>query len=255
MLEYEEIANQFEKGQKINYDLILQRVIRDWQQAAKRPKILMHSCCAPCSTYTLEYLTQFAAVTVYYDNPNIHPRMEYERRRLVQERFILDFNRNTGNHVQFLAAPYTPSDWLAVTKHLKDEPEGGARCRICYNYRLDRVAAKAQALGFDYFGSALTISPSKNSAVINELGLEVQHLYDVAYLPSDFKKRGGYARSVAMCKEYDVYRQCYCGCLFAAKQQGIDLAQVNRDAMAYVQAHRDDDFAAIQFNIAARPEV
>ncbi|WP_125705565.1 epoxyqueuosine reductase QueH [Lacticaseibacillus daqingensis] len=254
MLEYEEIARQFEQGQKINYDLILQRVIKGWQAAAIRPRLLLHSCCAPCSTYTLEYLTQVADITVYYDNPNIHPRMEYERRRLVQEQFILDFNRTTGNRVQFLAAPYTPSDWLAQTKHLKDEPEGGARCRVCYEYRLDRVAAKAQELGFDYFGSALTISPSKNAAVINELGLEVQHLYSVAYLPSDFKKRGGYARSVEMCKTYNVYRQCYCGCLFAAKKQGIDLAAVNREATAFVAAHADDDFAAIQFHLAAQTE-
>ncbi|WP_225047771.1 epoxyqueuosine reductase QueH [Lacticaseibacillus kribbianus] len=250
MLEADQIRAMFEKDQKVNYDLVLQREIKSWQAQARRPRILMHSCCAPCSTYTLEYLTQHADVTIYYDNPNIHPRAEFERRRLVQQQFILDFNARTGNHVSFLGADYRPSDWLKETAALKDEPEGGARCRVCYNYRLDRVAQKAQALGFDYFGSALTISPSKNAQVINELGLEVQHLYAVAYLPSDFKKRGGYARSVAMSKEYDVYRQCYCGCVFAATKQGIDLTKVNREATAYVRAHAQDDFAAIQFAIA-----
>lgn len=246
MLEYDEIKAQFEVGQKINFDLILQKVIQGWDH---RPKIMLHSCCAPCSTYTLEYLTQHADVTVYFDNPNIHPRMEYERRKLVQERFISDFNEKTGNHVQFMASEYKPSDWLAVTKSLKDEPEGGARCHVCYQFRLERVAKKAQELGFDYFGSALTISPQKNAQVINEEGLEIQHFYSVAYLPSDFKKRGGYARSVQMSKDYNVYRQCYCGCLFAAKQQGIDLAQVNREATAFVNAHQHENFDHIQFHI------
>lgn len=250
MLEYAEIASQFEKDQKINFDLILQEVIKGWQEQKMRPRLLMHACCAPCSTYTLEYLTQFADVTIFFFNPNIHPRMEYERRKLVQQQFILDFNARTHNQVQFISADYKPSDWLAQTKTLKNEPEGGARCRVCYDFRLDAVAAKAQELGFDYFGSTLTISPNKNAQWINEGGLEIQHLYNVAYLPSDFKKRGGYARSVQMCKDYNVYRQCYCGCLFAAKAQGIDLAAINREATKYVAAHEADDFSPIQFHIA-----
>lgn len=254
MLEYDEIASQFEKDQKINFDKILQRVIADWQQHDRRPRLLMHSCCAPCSTYTLEYLTQYADVTIYYYNPNIHPRMEYERRKLVQEQFIADFNQRTGNAVNFISADYRPSDWLAHTKALKDEPEGGARCKVCYNFRLDAVAQKAQELDFDYFGSTLTISPSKNAQWINEGGLEIQHIYNVAYLPSDFKKRGGYARSVQMCREYNVYRQCYCGCLFAAKAQGVDLKAVNRDATAYVAQHENDDFAQIQFRLHRQAE-
>lgn len=254
MLEYEEIASQFEKDQKINFDKILQQVIAGWQRTGRRPRLLMHSCCAPCSTYTLEYLTQYADVTIYYYNPNIHPRMEYERRKLVQEQFISDFNHKTGNAVRFISADYRPSDWLAHTKALKDEPEGGARCKVCYNFRLDAVAQKAQQLGFDYFGSTLTISPSKNAQWINEGGLEIQHIYNVAYLPSDFKKRGGYARSVQMCQEYNVYRQCYCGCLFAAKAQGVDLKHINREATAYVAQHANDDFNAIQFRIHRQAE-
>lgn len=247
MLEYEQIQGMFEKGQKINYDLVLQKLIQKWQDEARRPKILLHSCCAPCSTYTLEYLTQFADVTVYYDNPNIHPRMEYERRKLVQEQFITDFNAQTGNQVTFVSATYEPSKWLEVVRDLKDAPEGGARCQLCYNYRLDRVAQKAQEWQFDYFGSALTISPHKNAQIINRLGLDVQHMYDVSYLPSDFKKRGGYRRSVQMCAEYDVYRQCYCGCLFAARQQGVDLKRINREATAFVKQHQNDNFDQITY--------
>lgn len=247
MLEYDTVSKMFEEGQKINYDLVLQKVIKNWQAQASHPKILLHSCCAPCSTYTLEYLTQFAEVTVYYDNPNIHPRMEFERRKLVQQQFIADFNEKTGNQVTFIAAEYEPSQWLKVVKDLKDAPEGGARCTLCYSYRLDRVAKKAQELDFDYFGSALTISPHKNAQTINELGFDIQHIYDVSYLPSDFKKRSGYARSVEMCQEYDVYRQCYCGCLFAAKQQGVDLKAVNREATEFVRQHQEETFPEIQY--------
>lgn len=247
MLEYAKISKMFEAGQKINYDVVLQKVIQDWQRETKRPRILLHSCCAPCSTYTLEYLTQFADVTVYYDNPNIHPRMEFERRKYVQQKFITDFNAQTGNQVTFIGAEHEPSQWLSVVKDLKQAPEGGARCTLCYSYRLDRVAQKAQALGFDYFGSALTISPHKNAQIINELGFDIQHIYNVSYLPSDFKKRSGYLRSIEMCQEYDVYRQCYCGCLFAAKQQGVDLKAVNKEATEFVRQHQDETFPDIQY--------
>lgn len=237
MLDLEDLLTHMNLDQKINYDTLLQKMIRSWQEQRLRPRILLHSCCAPCSTYTLEYLTQYADVTVYYTNPNIHPRVEYERRQYVQEQFIADFNRKTGQQVNFLAAPYEPNKWLKAVKGFEKEPEGGARCRLCYNYRLDKVAQKAAELQFDYFGSALTISPHKNSQVINAVGLEVQQLYDVHYLPSDFKKRKGYQRSVEMCHEYNVYRQCYCGCVFAAKMQGVDLRQISREAQAFLKDH------------------
>ena len=162
-----EILERMNPNQKINYHTILTKLISDWKNKDIRPKILIHSCCAPCSTYTLEFLTQYADVTVLFANNNIHPKAEYMKRALVQEEF--------------------------------------------------------QELGFDYFGSALTLSPHKNSQLINTLGLEIQEIFDVKYLPSDFKKNNGYKRSVDMCAEYDVYRQCYCGCVFAAMDQGIDL--------------------------------
>lgn len=230
-----EILNQMNPNQKINYDRVLNQLFKDWEKRSERPRILIHSCCAPCSTYTLEYLTKHADVDIYFANSNIHPREEYERRALVQKKFIEDFNRDYGTQVTFIEAPYRPQEFLAMVKEqqLEEAPEGGERCRHCFDMRLDAVAKKAAEGGYDYFGSALTISPHKNSQVINDVGLEVQEQYDVHYLPSDFKKNNGYRRSVEMCEIYDIYRQCYCGCVFAAKAQGVDLKEVNRQAKAY----------------------
>ena len=159
---------------------------------------MLHSCCAPCSTYTLEYLTQFADIGVYFANPNIHPKNEYLRRAKVQEQFIADFNERTGNHVQYIEAPYEPQTFMKMAKSrgLMDEPEGGLRCSACFEMRLDLVADAAQRFGYNYFGSALTLSPKKNAQLINELGMKVQEAYDVYYLPSDFKKNKGYERSL-----------------------------------------------------------
>ena len=250
MIDLHEIIDKMNPKQKFNYDKIMQKMVQSWQANGIRPRILMHSCCAPCSTYTLEYLTQYADVTIYFANSNIHPRDEYLRRKYVQQKFIHDFNAQIGNKVQFIAAPYQPQEYFEQVRGLQDEPEGGARCRVCYNYRLDLVAQKAVELGFDYFGSTLTISPHKNSQVINSVGIDIQELYDTQYLPSDFKKNNGYRRSVEMCHEYDIYRQCYCGCVFAAKAQGIDLSQIRREARAFlVGKDGDQEFPEIVFNI------
>lgn len=250
MIDLHEIIDKMNPKQKFNYDKIMQKMVQSWQANGIRPRILMHSCCAPCSTYTLEYLTQYADVTIYFANSNIHPRDEYLRRKYVQQKFIHDFNTQIGNKVQFIAAPYQPQEYFEQVRGLQDEPEGGARCRVCYNYRLDLVAQKAVELGFDYFGSTLTISPHKNSQVINSVGIDIQELYDTQYLPSDFKKNNGYRRSVEMCHEYDIYRQCYCGCVFAAKAQGIDLSQIRREARAFlVGKDGDQEFPEIVFNI------
>jgi len=225
-----DVLNTLNPHNKINYDAILQTMIESWQLEAKKPKLLIHSCCAPCSTYVLEYLAQYADITIYFANSNIHPRIEYERRSQVQQKFIVDFNQKTTNRVQFLEAPYQPAEFIKQVGHLRDEPEGGKRCHLCYKMRLDLAAIQAQASGFDYFASALTLSPKKNSQKINELGFEIQEIFTVKYLPSDFKKNNGYKRSVEICKEYDVYRQCYCGCIFAAKEQGIDFKVVIENA-------------------------
>lgn len=229
------LLNQRHPNQKINYDKTLQKLIQHWQKDDFRPNVLLHSCCAPCSTYTLEYLTQFAEVTIYFANSNIHPRIEFERRKQVQEDFIEAFNQQTGQQVGFIAAPYEPQAFVRMVKekNLQLEPEGGKRCQACFNMRLDLVAQKCQELGFDYFGSALTLSPKKNSQLINELGIEIQEYYEVYYLPSDFKKNKGYERSIKMCKDYDIYRQCYCGCVFAAKDQGVDFKEITKQGKDY----------------------
>lgn len=234
-----ELLENMQPDQKNNYDRLLEKMILSWQEEGVRPKILLHSCCAPCSTYTLEYLTKYADVTLYFANSNIHPRLEFERRKEVQADFVAAFNERTGQQVGFIAEAYQPQEFLCVVKGLEEEPEGGLRCSACFQMRLDQTALKAKELGADYFGSALTISPHKNSSLINSIGAEVQQLYDMRYLPSDFKKKGGYKRSVEMCEEYDIYRQCYCGCIFAAKQQNVDLKQVSQEAKAYLQAKKE----------------
>lgn len=250
MIDLHEIVDKMNPNQKINYDTVLQKMMKSWQQQQQRPKILMHSCCAPCSTYTLEYLTQYADVTIYYANSNIHPRAEYQRREYVQRKFIHDFNEKTGNTVTFIAAPYKPQEYFEKVRGLEHEKEGGARCKVCFDYRLETVAQKAVELNFDYFGSTLTISPHKNSQVINSVGIDVQNIYTTQYLPSDFKKNGGYARSVEMCHEYDVYRQCYCGCIFAAKAQGVNMSQIRQDALKFLEdKDTKHDFPEIRWNI------
>lgn len=238
MINADELLEKMNPNQKINYDRLLQKMIQTWQTQSIRPTILLHSCCAPCSTYTLEYLNQFADITIYFANSNIHPRSEYLRREQVQKKFIKDFNAKNETHIQFLSAPYEPNQFVKMVqeKHLADEPEGGKRCSACFQMRLDLVAKKAQELSFDYFGSALTLSPKKNSQVINSIGIEIQKIFSVNYLPSDFKKNNGYKRSVELCKEYHVYRQCYCGCLFAAQKQGISLKDVNKEATAFLNS-------------------
>ena len=231
------------KNQKINYDRVLRKMIIEWEKNEERPKILLHSCCAPCSTYTLEFLCQYADVTVFFSNSNIHPESEYLRRMIVQKKFIEDFNANTGNNVQLIVNEYKPNDFIQmmVKQNLHNEKEGGKRCDACFNLRLDLVAQKAQELGYDYFGSALTISPKKNSQLINQIGMDIQKIYNTNYLPSDFKKNQGYQRSIEMCKEYDVFRQCYCGCVFAAKQQGIDFKAIKKEAQEYVDNYEKEN--------------
>lgn len=236
MIHSEEILERL-SNQNVNYDQVLRKMIHSWEQNAVRPKLIIHSCCAPCSTYTLEFLTQHASVAIYFANSNIHPQAEYQRRALVQKRFVEAFNERTGHEVQFIEEDYKPHEFIQQVqeRNLQNEPEKGLRCTACFQMRLDLVAQKAVELGFDYFGSALTISPQKDSALINEIGLDIQKVFDVRYLPSDFKKNRGYERSIQLCKDYDIYRQCYCGCVFAAKQQGVDLKRVAKDAKNYLQ--------------------
>jgi predicted adenine nucleotide alpha hydrolase (AANH) superfamily ATPase len=248
MIDLQEILSKMNPNQKVNYDRVMQQMVKVWEKEDKRPSILVHVCCAPCSTYTLEYLSQYADITVYFANSNIHPKDEYKRRAYVTQKFVSNFNEKTGQSVRFLEAPYEPNEFFRTVHGLEDEPEGGDRCRVCFDYRLDKTAQKAVDLGFDYFASALTISPHKNSQTINTVGIDVQKLYTAKYLPSDFKKNNGYRRSVEMCEEYDVYRQCYCGCIFAAKAQGVDLVQTKKDAKEFMsEKDGEREFPQIRF--------
>ncbi|CAM3581905.1 epoxyqueuosine reductase QueH [Erysipelothrix urinaevulpis] len=237
MITHEKIETLL-KGNKVNYDKELQSLFKEWKTTSTRPKILLHSCCAPCSTYSLEYLCEYADVCVYFSNSNIYPRSEYQRRSLVQKNFIQKFNDKTGHDVLYIEADYKPNEFIEMVHNqkLEQEPEGGKRCTACFDMRLNEVAKAAQSLGYDYFGTALTLSPHKDAQVVNAVGYEVQKIYDVSYLPADFKKQGGFYRSVEMCDEYDIYRQCYCGCIFAAKQQGIDLKDVNKEALEFIKS-------------------
>ena len=201
---------------KINYQKELDRVIAQNQRSGTVPKLLLHVCCAPCSSYCLEYLTAYFDVTVYYYNPNITEPEEYRFRLNEEKRYISlkAFDRP----VRLTESEYRPADFFAAVKGLEREPEGGLRCRECFRLRLAASAAKAKELGMDYFTTTLTISPLKNAALLNELGAELGERFGVPWLYSDFKKREGYKRSIELSREYDLYRQNYCGCIFSKRE-------------------------------------
>lgn len=176
-----------------------------------RPKILLHSCCGPCSTTVLDFLGKYFDVTVYYYNPNIEPKEEYEKRKSEQIRYI---NECDNESITFLDADYENEIFLNKVKGLEQEKEGGARCAVCFRLRLEKTALKASELGYEYFGTTLTVSPHKNSQIINEIGGILENKYNIKYLYSDFKKNDGYKKSIEFSKKYNLYRQDYCGCRF-----------------------------------------
>ena len=176
-----------------------------------RPKLLLHSCCGPCSTTVLSYLESFFDIIVYYYNPNIEPVEEYEKRKNEQIRFIKEFNKPS---ITFLEGLYENDKFRECSQGLESELEGGARCVSCFKLRLEKTALKAKELNCDYFGTTLTVSPHKNSKIINEIGKHLEEKYNIKFLYSDFKKNDGYKKSIILSKEYNLYRQNYCGCLY-----------------------------------------
>ena len=184
--------------------------------AGKGKRLLLHSCCAPCSSYCLQETAKAFSVTVFYYNPNLDCAEEYEKRKAEQIRFL----RETSL-ADFLDCAYAPEDFAAIAEGYETEREGGARCARCFRLRLERTAQAAQAGGYDYFGTTLTVSPLKNAEKINAIGYALQEEYGVKYLPSDFKKRGGYYRSVELSKEYGLYRQNYCGCSYSKERNPL----------------------------------
>jgi predicted adenine nucleotide alpha hydrolase (AANH) superfamily ATPase len=201
----------------MNYQLELDKIIKgiEADELAKAPRLLIHSCCAPCSSYVLEYLSNYFAITVFYYNPNIYPEDEYARRVKEQERLIQSMSLK--NSVLFVSGEYEPQKYYELIKGHERDPEGGDRCTICYRMRLKEAARLAHDGGYDFFTTTLTISPHKNADKLNDIGKELESIYGVLFLPSDFKKRNGYKRSIELSNEYGLYRQDYCGCIFSRK--------------------------------------
>jgi len=202
--------------QNRNYQKELEKLIEKKQRDGEKPSLLLHSCCAPCSSYVLEYLAPYFNICDFYYNPNISPKKEYEDRKEELVRLIREMGLST--EVTFLEGTYQPEDFFAMAKGLEDLPEGGERCFKCYEMRLRESAKIAKEQGAEYFGTTLTISPLKNAQKLNELGERLAEEYGVKYLPSDFKKKNGYKRSVELSAQYELYRQNYCGCIFSKMQ-------------------------------------
>ena len=194
----------------VNYDKLMQEELR----GAQDKRLLLHSCCAPCSSHCLSELSPQIGVTVFYYNPNLDCAEEYEKRKREQIRFL----RETGP-ADFLDCDYAPEDYISAVRGLEEEKEGGARCAVCFRLRLERTAREAKARGFDYFATTLTVSPLKNAKLINTIGFAVAEEVGIPYLPSDFKKRGGYLHSVRLSEEYGLYRQDYCDGAFSKAER------------------------------------
>lgn len=202
---------------KINYQLVLEQEIQKNKDTA--PKLLLHSCCAPCSSYVLEYLSEYFQITVFYYNPNIYPPEEFSKREIEQRRFIEKLS--VKNPIGFISGEFEDEKFYEMAKGMENEKEGGQRCRKCYALRLEKTAKLAKEMGFDYFTTTLSISPHKDSAILNEVGGEISKKCGVKYLFSDFKKKGGYKRSCELSQEYAMYRQDYCGCVFSARDRRV----------------------------------
>lgn len=201
---------------KINFQKQLDSIIEQNERGIITPSLLLHSCCAPCSSYTIEYLSQFFKITVLYYNPNISPASEYEKRKAEQIRLINSMP--TKNKVEFMDSDYNCDEFFAIAKGYEDCREGGERCFRCYELRLDKTATLAKQNGFDYFCTTLSISPLKNAQKINEIGMKLADKYEISWLPSDFKKREGYKRSIELSREYSLYRQNFCGCVYSKRE-------------------------------------
>ena len=209
-----------------NYQKELDKIIE--KIGDKAPRLFLHSCCAPCSSYVLEYLRQYFRITVFYYNPNITEDAEYRKRVEEQKRLIAAYNekcvhvesgQSKGYPIEIIEGDYEPECFFEMAKGLEDCPEGGERCFACYELRLRETVKRASVGAYDYFTTTLSISPLKNAVKLNEIGERLAKEYYVNWLPSDFKKRGGYQRSIELSKEYDLYRQNYCGCVYSREQR------------------------------------
>ncbi len=203
---------------KINYQKELDAILAKIEREDITPSLLLHSCCAPCSSYTIKYLSDYFNITVLYYNPNISPREEYEKRKAEQLRLIRSMP--VKYEVNFLDCEYDCSEFFNISKGYENCREGGERCFRCYRLRLEKTAEIAKQKGFDYFCTTLSISPLKNAQKINEIGFDIQNKTGIKWLPSDFKKKEGYKQSIELSREYDLYRQNFCGCIFSMNTNG-----------------------------------
>lgn len=205
---------------KINYDITFNNIIKELDKNNTCPTLLLHSCCAPCSTYVLSVLCRLFDITVFYYNPNIDLKEEFLKRQNEEKHFIELINTNKTEFtpikpIKIVETNFDNATWKKSITGYEKEREGGARCYICYKLRLEETCKKAKELGFDYFGTTLSISPFKNSTWLNEIGHDLENKYNVKYLYSDFKKHNGYKCSIDYSKKYGLYRQDYCGCVYS----------------------------------------
>lgn len=202
--------------QNVNYQRKLDKLLKT---ISEPPRLLLHCCCAPCSSYVLEYLSEFFEITCFFYNPNISPQAEFDKRAMELERLI---SAQPHKYPESLVVEkYNSEEFFAAVKGLEKIKEGGERCFKCYRLRLEAAAKYAKEYNFDYFCSTLSISPLKNAQKLNEIGEELSEIYKIPHLPNDFKKKGGYKRSVELSAEYDLYRQNYCGCVFSKQERGL----------------------------------
>ena len=201
-----------EQEKNINYQIITDEIISTLR-TDKRSKLLLHACCAPCSSYVLSYLSRYFDINILYYNPNIYPKSEYQKRLL--EFYKLLEKNDFDCSIQLTEIGYFPEKFYEISKGLEKEPEGGLRCEKCFRLRLIEAASEAKKRNADFFTTTLSVSPHKNADLINRIGKELESEFGVKYLFSDFKKRDGYKKSIELSKEYDLYRQDYCGCVFS----------------------------------------
>lgn len=207
------VCRWYNINMKTNYSKQTEQIFEEIKDKQPKPKLLLQSCCGPCSSYVLTYLTQHFDIYLYYYNPNVYPAEEYFKRLETQKQLLESLPHD--NVIQLVDCNYNHDEFLAVAKGLENEKEGGARCAKCFMLRLEKTAQKAKELGCDFFGTTLTVSPHKNAQVLNNIGLQLQQKYGVRFLLSDFKKKEGYKQSIELSKKYGLYRQEYCGCEFA----------------------------------------
>ena len=202
---------------KINYQRELERIIEQNSKVQRIPTLLLHSCCAPCSSYCLEYLSRYFEITDLYYNPNITDTVEYNRRKENQKRFIREYNDDPQipYKVSYMEGDYDPEEFIELCGKYSCEPEGGKRCGLCFELRLKKTAETAALLNFDTFTTTLTVSPHKDHKVIFAIGRRLADIYKVGFLEEDFKKKDGFKRSVELAKKHDLYRQDFCGCEFS----------------------------------------